>query len=333
MKTGLINIYPHFSNFGGAQMVSISLHNKLKFGGRNFLMGFTQYDNINAKFPILDREQYLTISISNVIKHKNFVFISHHRKITTYLFLISRLLFLKLKIIHVAHNEFHSLKIVSLFPKTNIAVSNKVRDNLSSYFGIDCKSIKVIYNGIEDKPFNQEKESYNPNRIRILYPARINHIKQQLEIVKSLKDNLHKDISIHFAGIGEDQEELSKLCENLIQFNYLGFRDINNIIQEYDFVMLFSKNEGLPLSLIESCMYQKPILTNDVGGNLEILENNVNGFKLTEFDNLSEELNNLKEISPKEYGIISENVRKTFLSKFTEEKMISRYHEVLNKIE
>ena len=97
--------------------------------------------------------------------------------------------------------------------------------------------------------------------------------------------------------------------------------------------MLFSKNEGLPLTLIESCMYGKPLLTNNVGGNLEILEDGGNGYKLSEFTNLHLELNKLKNISPKQYENIAINARETFLSKFTYSQMIARYQDVLKSFD
>lgn len=331
MGVGLINIYTKFDRFGGAQNICFMLHKKL-MGDNKLLMGQTSFKFIHKKYPYINQDEYLKFSVKNIIRYKDFIFISHHRKITTYLMLISNIFLLDLKVIHVAHNEFYSHKNLNLFPVNIIAVSNKVKKNLADYFRINNRGVKVIYNGIEDKFIERSSNSYNNQKIRILYPARINKVKQQVQIVKSLRDELSSRITIDFAGTGDDFNKLSQLCEGTSQFNCLGFTNINETISKYDYVMLFSKNEGLPLSLIESCMYGKPILANNVGGNLEILTDSYNGFKLTSFETLAKELNNLLEVSNEEYSQLSKNARKIFTEKFTLCRMCDQYMEVINLV-
>jgi glycosyltransferase involved in cell wall biosynthesis len=332
MFPGMINLYTDFSDYGGAQNVAINLHLNLYPQKNNFLMGFTKYREINKKYPPINNKSYLHFSIKNIIKFKKHIFISHHRKITTYLVLLNKLFLLNLKIIHVAHNEFNTLKYISIYPEHIIAVSNRVKNNLVEYFKIDSNNITVIRNGIKDRLNNGTLKIFDPNNIKILYPARINNVKQQVKIVEFLKNRLSKKITIDFVGDGEDKDKLNQLCKESTQFNFKGFVNIDEIIDEYDFVMLFSKNEGLPLSLIEACMFQKPILANDVGGNLEILNEGHNGFMLSNFESLPNTLSQLHFLSNEKYQVLAHNSRQIFETKFLSEKMYTEYRNIIEKM-
>lgn len=127
MFPGIINLYTNFSDYGGAQNVAIALHLNLYPLKDNYLMGFTKYDRINKKYPQINNKIYLKLNIINILKFKKHIFISHHRKITTFLVLLNKIFFLNLKIIHIAHNEFNTLKHISLLSNIIIAVSNEVK--------------------------------------------------------------------------------------------------------------------------------------------------------------------------------------------------------------
>lgn len=330
MKSAVINLYTKFTNFGGAQKIAMVLYQDLLSDRQSFLMGLTKYYDINEKYPKVLETFYLSFSMRNILKHRDSVFVSHHRQITTLLVIIKKLFFLDLRIIHVSHNEFYTLKFLTLFPEKIIAVSNKVKLNLQSYFNVENHRIHIIYNGVADRLRRGEVNTYDSGRIRILYPARVNSVKQQVAIVEKIKGVLCNSVSIDFAGEGEDSKELNKACDGTTQFNYIGFVSIDQVIHNYDFVMLFTRNEGLPLSLIEACMFKKPIIANDVGGNLEILKNGYNGFVLSSFESLAAELNELQKVSKAEYSELAINARKTYMDHFTIDKMILNYRGIID---
>jgi glycosyltransferase involved in cell wall biosynthesis len=49
-------------------------------------------------------------------------------------------------------------------------------------------------------------------------------------------------------------------------------------IQQTDILVSYSRNEVLPLNIIEAMFCKKPVVTTDVGGISEMVENGVNGF-------------------------------------------------------
>lgn len=326
----VVNIYPNFDNIGGAQKVALSLYEHLDLGNENLLGGFTRWNNLNEVYNV-NKKNYVNI-IFNIKRLKYSLILSHSRLTTLYLKIVDKLLSLNLHIVHIAHNEFNTYRYFSVFPKNIIAVSKRVKKNHVNYFKLNSEDIQVIYNGIHDKNLSINSRNKTDNKIRILYPARINGIKQQLSIVNHLKSSsLDDSIFIDFAGHGIDFPALQDLCDKSSQFNALGFINIDKVIDNYDYIMLFTKNEGLPLSLIEACMYGKPILANNVGGNMEILEPGYNGFELTSFKNLPKELNKLLILNPEDYMTLTINSRKVYESKFTIEKMIANYAEYLHE--
>ncbi|WP_026810898.1 glycosyltransferase family 4 protein [Arenibacter latericius] len=325
----LISLYSKFSNVGGAQKMCLNIHKGLSEQGifsASFISSLTAYEEISTPYKkLIPKNSYQKFNIISFIKnHKDAIFISHHRQLTTLLVLFSKLLNKELIIFHVAHNEFNNLKYFTLFPKNIIAVSEGVKRNHIDYFNLD--KIDVIYNGIKapSKIVNIEKKSLNP--IKILIPGRITKVKQQLEIVKALKNRMPKEIQIIFAGTGDLFGELKECTIGDSHFQVLG--QVSNMQELYlsvDYVMLFSLKEGLPLSLIEACSYGLPILCNDVGGNLEILENDYNGFLLKDLNSLPKKIMQIKCITPTQYRNLSINSRRIFENKFNYENMILNY--------
>lgn len=321
----IFNAFTDFKTFGGAELIAINLTKGLLTKGMDTnILSNTHKRLFNDKYDVkeINTFVYSYKLLSSLCSDD--VIISHHRKVTTKLIILKKILFFKFRLIHVAHNEFFSLRFLTLYPMEIIAVSSKVKQNLISHFGISSERIKVIYNGITDIEVNK-KEIVDYPKTKILLPARINKVKQQVEIVKNLAGYLNDNVEIHFAGIGDEIEVLKEITKNNIQFKVLGFVTISDIMQNYDYVMLYSKVEGLPTVLIEACMYGKPIICNDVGGNLEILDVNRNGFLADSYESLRQKLNSLPDRNSDEYKSLCFNSRQKYSSSFTFQKMIDNY--------
>lgn len=171
----------------------------------------------------------------------------------------------------------------------------------------------------------------NRNEIRLLLSGRINNQKQQLEIVRRLKGKLHPRIKILFAGDGAQLNALQQLCEGDKNFKVLGFRnDVKDLLKKVDFVFLYSVYEGLPITLIEATMIGLPIVCNNVGGNPEICHNGENGWVLNNWDELIKTLNNLPNITDKQYELMCKKSRDIYLNNFTFEIFRWKYLNLLS---
>ena len=87
---------------------------------------------------------------------------------------------------------------------------------------------------------------------------------------------------LHLFGAGEDEQYLLRLCrhfgiENRVEF--CGYAaDVRTIWREHPLLLMPSRAEGTPLSLIEAMLCGRPAVVTDVGGNSEWVEEGVTGY-------------------------------------------------------
>ena len=87
---------------------------------------------------------------------------------------------------------------------------------------------------------------------------------------------------LKFFGDGPDLEHVKNYAQMLRmedQVTFEGYvRDVQQIWAETDIMVLPSRGEGTPLAVLEAMMCGRPVVTTDVGGNLEVLEEGVTGW-------------------------------------------------------
>jgi len=108
--------------------------------------------------------------------------------------------------------------------------------------------------------------------------------KSPLDYVKACADVYNKLPSINFLLIGDGvlkkrcKSELSKSSLNG-RFIFTGWRrDVSDILDVIDIVVLTSKWEGLPIAIIEALSKGKPVVATDAGGCRELIEDGVTGY-------------------------------------------------------
>lgn len=87
---------------------------------------------------------------------------------------------------------------------------------------------------------------------------------------------------LNLYGKGEDEEYLEKLVE-LYQLNHKVFfkgfeKDVQKIWKENHILLMPSTLEGTPLTLIEAMLCGRTAVVSDVGGNAELIEDEIYGF-------------------------------------------------------
>jgi glycosyltransferase involved in cell wall biosynthesis len=335
----IIQCYDKLNKNGGAQTIVVRLHELfLSKNIETFIVGMHEYENTVIKSDV-SKCYYRKFNFSVLKILKNSIFLSHSRKMTTLFVILNFVFRLKMTIVHIAHTIHDDKKIFTIFPKNIIAVSNSVKLNLINYFNIDESRIQVIYNGIKDQKRNFTKlNSFNTDQIKILFIGRIEELKQQVLVVKKLKNCLNNNIKIDFVGDGDQVEELINEIRNQTteNFRYLGYsNNILEMIPNYHFVMLFSKKEGLGLTLIESCMLGVPIITRGTSGCeacAEICINDFNGFIVNNFEDLCYKLNDLSNLSKESYWTLCLNARRQYEENFRIETMYEHYMSYLKRI-
>lgn len=192
--------------------------------------------------------------------------------------------------------------------------------------------ISTVLNGAK---INQENKLKKNKKFTIGFVGYIDDLKgwrYVLEAYNLLEDEYISNVNLILAGSGpeKDVRELNRLIEVYRLENnvrYLGqVEDASNNLMPYlDLLILPSKSEGLPMTLIEALGNGVPILATEVGGIPEVLSDGYNGYFIKR--NFVDIANKIKLIYDDKllYKKLSLNSYQYYNSEFTNEKMNEQY--------
>lgn len=315
----------------GVQKVLMDIHHVVQDDFEARIVGTIPYGKIHKDLDVKPTEY---VRWRNPFMFRNAIVILHERKYLALFWFLNFILRQHIRLVYIHHNVFYNHRRMSVMPDTVVAISDEGVKNLHKFFRVPMSHIHKIYNCVKDI-HPQPHKTCEGGEIKILYPARINNAKRQIEIVNRLKNKLSDNVKIIFAGTGPHATQLKEDIEGDCHFEYLGYRsDILQLLQEYDYMMLFSKHEGLPITLIESTMCGIPAICSKVGGNAEIISHGINGFVLEKDDwnGLIHILNKLSEIESTEYDKMSSKSREVYLRHFTYSQFQKQYCTLLEKL-
>lgn len=153
--------------------------------------------------------------------------------------------------------------------------------------GVDTEGIKSIIVDKEKirKEIEIPKEAFLMLSVGELIPRK-NHIQVIKALSKLVNEKNRKDIYYVICGRGI---LLNKLKEKCIELNveknvkFLGYRkDVYKIMKSSDIFIFPSLQEGLPKSVMEAMSAGMPIIASEIRGNIDLIENNKNGFLVDE---------------------------------------------------
>lgn len=313
----------------GVEKVMLDIHRALKDVYQAKIVGTISFDKVRKEHGI-SKEEY--VKFSNPFMFYNSIVVVHERKLLILFWILNNLLFQKIKIIYVHHSLLYNHKFITKLPKTIVAIADKGIENLVGYFKAPKENIHKIYNCVVDSNKKKHPDKHL-DKVTLLLPGRINNFKQQFEIVRQLKGKLDKRILIRFAGDGERLDELKNICSDDPNFEVLGYRnDIISLLEETDYIFLFSTQEGLSITLIEGTMVGMPIVCNSVGGNPEICYDGKNGWVLNDWDALIKTLNNLPNVSQEDYRRMCNESRRIYEENFTFDIFKEKYLKLLKTL-
>ncbi|MFG6426147.1 glycosyltransferase family 4 protein [Lepagella muris] len=332
MKKKVFQFNKELYKVTGIQKVLMDIHEALRTEFDCKIVGEIPYEKVNKNLEIAETDY---VRYKNPLMFRNSIVIIHERRLLPLMWILMRIPGLNVKCIYIHHNELYGNKLLSLFPKNIVAISDAGIKNLTKYFGVKYSAITKIHNCVREyEAYVKREKKFDSNNVTILYPARINDVKRQIEIVKHLKGKLDNRVKILFAGTGPLLNELNDICEGDEQFQVLGFRDdIPELMQNSDFVMLFSKHEGLPISLIEATQRGIPVICNSVGGNEEIIRDGENGIICNDWDSLLNTLNTLPAMTQDIIDCMSENGRRAYLNNFNFKIFKNNYIKLIKSVE
>ncbi|MGV3762428.1 glycosyltransferase family 4 protein [Parapedobacter sp.] len=88
-------------------------------------------------------------------------------------------------------------------------------------------------------------------------------------------------LHVSFVGSGRDEVGLKEMADflELTNVSFLGqIQDMEEVWKHHHALILPSRSEGLPLTIVEAMIAGRPTIATDAGGNAELLADGVNGF-------------------------------------------------------
>lgn len=229
----------------------------------------------------------------------------------------------KILTIHGVYSE----QIGMLHGKSSSNISNKFEKNAFAWADAVTAGSKEAY---EYYSKFGSKVSFIPNAIdidslpsgidtrydkQIIFAGRLSKEKGILTILETAK-NLPDDIHLLVVGNGPEEKTVIDSEKNNKNIHYLGYQPKEKtipLIRGSKLLIQPSLAEGISATLLEAMACKIPVIASNIGGNLELFENNINGV-LIEPEN-SEEL--LKEI----ISLLNDETKLEQLSKSAFEKV------------
>lgn len=150
--------------------------------------------------------------------------------------------------------------------------------------GIGINLDKFVPQTIEQKNSLREEYSYNPEDFILIYVAELSHRKHQdllINAVNKLIDDI-PNIKLLLVGLGDLHNEYSKLIKELGLENnveLLGYRnDVPNLMMLSDLAVSSSRQEGLPVNVMEAMATGLPLVVSNCRGNRDLVSEGKNGF-------------------------------------------------------
>jgi len=90
-----------------------------------------------------------------------------------------------------------------------------------------------------------------------------------------------RNVHVTFVGTGQNERALRRTAKelDLPHTEFAGFvEDIEQLWTRYHALVLPSRFEGMPLSLVEAMLCSRPSIVTDVAGHRDLVRDNINGF-------------------------------------------------------
>lgn len=213
-----------------------------------------------------------------------------------------------LKVIYTAHGfhfysgaskknwllYFNVEKFLSKYTDCLITINQEDYDIARSNFFFTKKIVKVNGVGVDLKNFSpkspeersllRSKYGYTDDDFLIIYPADFCYRKNHLMLLEAIKSvvKVHNNVKLLLPGLQTENAECVAFCKENRITEYVEFldyrRDINDFAGMCDLSVSTSRQEGLPINLIEAMALGNPVVATNVRGNNDVVRDGITGY-------------------------------------------------------
>ena len=252
--------------------------------------------------------------------------------------------------VEINRSFFRNLLDKSTIKLADLIISNTERgkDLLVKKYGIDGDQIKVINNGIEIEEENnsvQKKELLSEadlpgltgNEKIVGFIGRLEKQKGVQYLLDAMRIINKEDPSVYalIIGDGKEKENLQKYAkssgDNSGNIVFSGWKD--NVLQYlklFNILVLPSLWEGMPNVVLEAMLKEVPVITTNVGGIGEIIDDGKNGFLVSPGNSLllADKIKYVLWLSNDERQRITSAAKNRVISNFNIERMVREFEDI-----
>lgn len=180
-----------------------------------------------------------------------------------------------------------------------VCVSDNTAKSVTDLFPVHKDKVQIIYNGIDVEKVKEKAQEYTDVELvnkSVLFVGRIEDNKNPLRALEVYKKVYDKDNEVHlyYLGFGDLSDAVrEKSVEYGIDNNVhlLGYhQNPFPVIRQCGAVLMTSKSEGFPMSLLEAVALDKPFVSTPVGGANTLSNGNICGYVTDDNDEAAEKL-------------------------------------------
>ena len=208
------------------------------------------------------------------------------------------------------------------------------------YPDFDRSKLFVVLNGVEEQTSEKlETNSVSKSTYNLSCVGSVSHRKGQDIIINALAcadrsfiDKIHVNI-IGDGPARNDIEELirlNNLSDNVSMLGSIDNSKVRKYLSNSNIFILMSRNEGLPISIIEAMREGLAVISTDTSGIPELVENNYNGLLIDpSVEQLKKIFNNMDIYN---WNLMGENSKKLFEKKFKLDRVFSEYCDIYDSL-
>ncbi|MBW4056650.1 MAG: glycosyltransferase family 4 protein [Proteobacteria bacterium] len=249
------------------------------------------------------------------------------------------------------YRRFLSGYLRSLGPHQVICVSNTVGNILMASYSFPEKKVKTIHNGINSNRFKPDHECKMTVRSKLDIPekalvfgaiGRLDEVKGfelALELFKKLISGCRdKELWFILAGSGPERDKLGKMAldpDIKGKVKFIEFIDKPwELYPAFDFFLMPSRNEGLPLALLEAMACGCCPIAMGVGGIPEVITNMELGWliKPDDKEGFFQAMNEAVELESDSLRRMAEKAREQIVLNFKASTQFSALADFIEKI-
>lgn len=167
------------------------------------------------------------------------------------------------------------------------------------------------------------------------YLGRFSKEKGILELLANFKE---KERQLHIAGSGPLVHEVKNLCENNVNFNFLGAllpSELASFFSKIDVLIIPSHEESGPLVGVEAMAAGKIILSTRVGAMMDRTNNTQNQFwfDINDKQSLLTSLEAIETLNGERLISIRKELRKKYIDNYSKSKVESEYLRLIENLQ